>query len=365
MVAFPVLCRGAGPLGPYLLRSGDVPELCLPTSEFYPINPKIELFYQYKVYRSTVPPAVERYAQSFDCDGKKGTVYFFAYATADQARAAERFAKPLLTRDSPAPLFRQWPHGFVVVSFKDPPRELLTALDTRLSGRSAQVSEAPGALNSNATIPAPTFAPPPLSASLPTAMPSAQTAQAPSAPVSDILDVVIDYLMQKVPCREGGPSKEAKTVCDLMRAFQGGGIFGGVIGPDQPLVGAIYSVDQGGRVGAPVYLAAIGSGRPLEISLMPLYSDTGSEDYESQALLEARRDHKPWPKNEIAERIAKHPRPEQATAIPTEGRSLVIRMRDKRSLFIRQTDQGWILIGVSGDTPEEQMQSASSVGVLY
>src|SRR5689334_20425079 len=129
MIACPVLCRGALPLDPYLLRPGDLPALCHLTSGFYPVNDKTDLFWQYKVYRSVLPPATERHAQSFDCAGQKGTIYFFAYATNDQSQAAELFAKPVVARNPPAPLFREWSKGFAIVSFADPPKELLAALD--------------------------------------------------------------------------------------------------------------------------------------------------------------------------------------------------------------------------------------------
>jgi hypothetical protein len=353
MINFPVFCRGAGPLDRYLLRPDDLPALCRPTGGFYPVNEKTDLFYQYKVYRSVLPAALERHAQSFDCAGQKGTVYFFAYAGADQAQAAELFAKPIMRQPPPAPFFREWPTGFVIVSFADPPKELLAALDAKLSGRSSPPKEAAAPNVLPSTAPAPVLAPPS----------GATTAVGLTAP--DLSDVVIKNLMQKVPCRGSDIPDEGKAVCDLLREFRRSDVLAVVIPPDQPLVGLTYWVDKDGGISGPAYQAAVGSGRPREVMLVPLFAANGVEEFEAQALVEGRRDRRPWPTNELTARIAEHARPDQATAFPTQGRSLVMPMKDQRKLFVRQTGRTWILIGVSGDTPEEQMLSDSTVAVLY
>src|SRR5579864_67551 len=270
MISVPVFCRGAGPLDPYLLLPGDLPAQCHPMSEFYPVNEKTDLFYQYKVYRSVLPPALERHAQSLDCAGQKGTVYFFAYDTADQAQAAELFAKPVVARAPPAPLFREWSKGFVIVSFTDPPKELLAVLDAKLSGRPVPPSEAAAPIVLPSTAPVPSVLT--SSATLP-------EQEVPRGPISDLSDAVIKNLMQRIPCRGGDVPDEGKAVCDLLREFRRGDTLGAVISPDQPLVGMTYWVDNDGGVSSPAYEAALGSGRPREIALMPLFSATGVEDF--------------------------------------------------------------------------------------
>lgn len=416
MIAFPVFCRGAGPLDPYLLRPGDLPAPCHSTSGFYPVNEKTDLFYQYKVYQSVLPPALERHAQSFDCAGQKGTIYFFAYATADQAQAAELFAKPVVSRIPPAPLFRDWSKGFVMVSYADPPKELLAALDTKLSGRvllpivQPSVAPVPSVFVSSAAIPEPvvvpssptvgwTMAATPVSLPVistpvvaPSALPVISTpvaapaplpivstgaappvphvpavpaAPVPAVPVPDLSDDVIKHLMQKVPCHGRDMPDEGKPICDLLRQFRRGETLAAVIAPDQPLMGMTYWVDNDGGLSGPAYEAALGTGRPCEVAFVPLISATGVEEFEAQALVDSRRDRRPWPTNDLTAQIAKHARPVRATAFPTQGLSLVIPMKGERRIFVRQSGRAWILVGVSGSASEEQWQSDATVGVLY
>src|SRR5262249_38757721 len=85
----------AMPLEPYLLTSADRPAECQPANGLFPLNEKVSLFYDYQVYRIAVPKVLERHAQSFDCAGQKGTLYFFAYAASSDAEMAERFARPV------------------------------------------------------------------------------------------------------------------------------------------------------------------------------------------------------------------------------------------------------------------------------
>ena len=40
-------------------------------------------------------------------------------------------------------------------------------------------------------------------------------------------------------------------------------------------------------------------------------------------------------------------------------------LKEERNLYIRRLGDAWILIGVSGTTPEDQMQSTATVEVLY
>lgn len=304
---------------------------------------------------------------------KKGTVYFFAYATADQAQAAELFAKPVVARIPPAPIIREWPTGFLMVSFVDPPKELLAALDAKLSGRPSPSNEttAPNVLLS--TAPAPSVVTSSAVLSEPVSVfgavssmtLTASTSEAPAGPVPDLSDVVIKNITEKVPCHGSDIPDEGKAVCDLLREFQHSEALGAVIALNQPLMGETYWVDKDGGINGPVYEAAVGSGRPLEVALVPLISDNGVDDFEAQALMEVRRDRRPWPANELTDRLAKHARPDQPTIFPTQGRSLVMPMKDQRKLFVRQTGRAWILIGVSGDTPQDQMASDSTVTVLY
>ncbi len=347
--------RAALPLDPYLLRPEDLPSACQKTAGFYPINEKTDLFYQYQVYRSVLPPATERHAQSLDCQGNKGTLYFFAYATADQAQAAELFANPVLSHTSPAPLFREWPNGFVIVSFSNPPKELLEVLDKKLN-----TSLIPQRAVLQSTGPVVTMTLPSVSSPTAPVAPSA-----PPPPQLDIADEVIKNMISKIDCRDSELPEEGKAICGLLRDFRRGDSFIAHISTGEPRIGTTYIVDHDGAIGGPGYQAAIGSGRLGEVRLVALFLGNGVEEFQAQALIEDRQKGRPWPSNEVTAMIDKRLPPTIVSVLKTTGRSLAIASSENRTLFLRRWGHGWIIIGVSGSTPEEQMQTAATVGVLY
>src|SRR5262245_38877112 len=105
----------------YLMGPADLPPGCQRLSELFPLNDKVSKFYEGKAYRSVVPAPVDRHAQSFDCGGQKGTLYFYQYQTLSDKEQALLFARPVLTQSAGAPLVVDWKNGFAVLSFAQPP----------------------------------------------------------------------------------------------------------------------------------------------------------------------------------------------------------------------------------------------------
>lgn len=118
----------------YRLASTDFPPAtCHWISGTYAIGPRPDLFYDYTKYAGVLPPLVHKDLESFECNGQKGTLYYYEYASDHDRDNAELFAKPVLSQDNPKLQIKDWPNGFVVVSFKDPPAVLLEILDKKLA----------------------------------------------------------------------------------------------------------------------------------------------------------------------------------------------------------------------------------------
>src|SRR5207244_762579 len=120
----------------------------------------------YELYAAALPPLARKDAQSYQCGDQKGTLYYFEYSSDAEREQALRFAHPVLGKDwgqGGKALLVSRPNSFILVSFRQPPAELLEAL-----GASAGVAATPApepsapsvtAPPSNALAPAPGTAP--------------------------------------------------------------------------------------------------------------------------------------------------------------------------------------------------------------
>jgi len=99
-----VLCLGSVPLtaAPLLKEivypAGSAPAGCQSTSGLYPINERVGHVWAYEKYAVVMPSYRQKQAQSFDCSGQKGTVYFYEYATPEKKDKAVLFAGPILSQ---------------------------------------------------------------------------------------------------------------------------------------------------------------------------------------------------------------------------------------------------------------------------
>ncbi len=397
LLVLPLNAWGVGSLESVLIHPSDLPTSCQPVAGFFPLNEKIDRFYQYKAYASALAPVVDRHAQSFDCSGQKGTLYFFAYARADQAESAERFAKPVLSQSSASPLFREWQKGFVVISFPNSPPELLAVLDRKISSTSGGPIAAPArglaaptvSINAPAAIPRPVVVAPPVAESKPPPPPTAVLAAslpvpiappppvpvslAPRAPVvetavpdlPDLADKFLKTLAAKVQCGVSGLSPDLKDVCAWMKDFQHGVRLVPVIAATQPKIGLAYAIDSDGNVARSHYEAALGSGKPGEIKFVPLILASGVEEFEAQALIEARQKDRLWPSNEVSAEIAKHSPPTTVSLVPTTGRSWVLTTPSGRRLYLRGFERAWILVDMPSPSPDGFTPPHTGIGILY
>jgi hypothetical protein len=144
------------------LTPGDLPASCRIIPGVYPAGVRTAMLYDYKRYAGAMPPLVQKLSQSFTCGADRGSLFFFEYASSDARDQAELFAKPILSREeemSSAVAIRDWTNGFVVVSFKTPPAELVAALDRKLAGGTA-----PAVAEKQLALPPIPSAPPPVTA---------------------------------------------------------------------------------------------------------------------------------------------------------------------------------------------------------
>src|SRR5687768_10838847 len=111
-IAMGILLAGssaqARELDRYLIGPVDIPAGCTRISEVLPLNDKITKFYEGKVYRAVVPAPSDRHAQSFECSGEKGTLYFFQYRTVNDQEQALLFARPVMSQPGTRPQFLEW-----------------------------------------------------------------------------------------------------------------------------------------------------------------------------------------------------------------------------------------------------------------
>jgi len=121
----------AGALG---LKPEQIPADCKAVVGYFPIDIQTAILWQkIDLYKSVMPLPVGKTAQSFTCQGNKGTVYFFQFGNEAERKTAAAFIKPLLWGESgPTPdhpeLVLEVGDIVSVVSFRKTPKLLLAAL---------------------------------------------------------------------------------------------------------------------------------------------------------------------------------------------------------------------------------------------
>jgi hypothetical protein len=362
----------------YLLGPADLPSGCQRISELFPLNDKVAKFYEGKVYRSVVPAPVDRHAQSFDCDGQKGTLYFYEYQTINDKEQALLFARPVLTQTAGTPLVMDWSGGFVVLSFVQTPVVLQQRLQEKIGGGPAVPASAaipvalstttsvvlstaiPALSTTTAVIPSswtPVALPVSPALSSPPTAPVPATASAgvaPSTPTletpNDVSKDMLDKIHKSIHCRDRTLPAELTQVCDWMVAFRKGETVVPVIGSTDTRIGLGYRVDGDGQLEREYYQAAIGSGVAGEISLVPLYPANGVEEFELQAMVTASAEPRPL-SSEMMQRVTSAPRPAGRTFIPTDGKSWLAR-RPNQTLYLRRSGKRWIILSLDNKTDE-------------
>jgi Flp pilus assembly protein TadD len=142
------LLAAQAPLDRVMLQPTDLPPDCQGISGEYPVDTQSAIFFEYPDYqKQLLPPLQEKRAQSLDCGGAKGTIYYFAYSTAKDVERVTNFVKPLMWGEAgPSPRHPQLviTGGNVlgIVSFRKTPAALENAIRQKLE-TSGSVSGAP------------------------------------------------------------------------------------------------------------------------------------------------------------------------------------------------------------------------------
>jgi hypothetical protein len=122
-----------------LLKGAEIPKECKDIGGEYPADIQTSILYKrYDIYKGTLPPLTAKTAQSFECRGQKGTIFYFEFAGSGDRKQAEQFIRPLLWgEDHPTVEHPEGIEGgdnvLVVISFGRTPDALLKALRTKLS----------------------------------------------------------------------------------------------------------------------------------------------------------------------------------------------------------------------------------------
>jgi hypothetical protein len=119
---------------PLSLRPEQIPADCKAVDGDFPVDIQTAILWEKTdVYKGLIPVPIAKAAQSFSCQGDKGTVYVFQFENEGKRKRAAVFIKPLLwgetgpTAEHPE-LVLEIGSVLSVVSFRKVPRELLAAL---------------------------------------------------------------------------------------------------------------------------------------------------------------------------------------------------------------------------------------------
>ena len=116
------------------LRPEQVPTDCKTVDGYFPVDIQTAILWEKTdLYKSLIPLPIAKNAQSFACQGDKGTVYSFQFGDEAKRKTAAAFIKPLLwgesgpTAEHPE-LVLEAGDVLRVVSFRKTPKALLAAL---------------------------------------------------------------------------------------------------------------------------------------------------------------------------------------------------------------------------------------------
>jgi hypothetical protein len=123
------------------LKPEQIPAECKAVDGYFPIDIQTAILWQKTdLYKSLIPLPVSKSAQSFMCQGNKGTAYFFQFGNEADRKTAAASIKPLLwgesgpTADHPE-LVLEAGDIVIVVSFRKTPKPLLAALQSGTAHR--------------------------------------------------------------------------------------------------------------------------------------------------------------------------------------------------------------------------------------
>ena len=390
MASCPVAASSA--LDRYLVRPAELPADCKAVPGFFPAGPKVDAFYHYSAYQSVLPKLADRHAQSFDCNGQTGTIYFFQYHDAAEKESAALFARPVLAKESSA--WVDWKNGFALFSYKEPPTALLAVVQAKAKGSNspaplanvpasppAAPSELPKRIDiasekqpvlarvtvSTAAVKAPALAPPPAPVRTVTVAAVSAPPNTPLPPVNfpDVADSVLASFSGNLNCANAQTSSEMKSICQWLDLFRQGKRPEAWMAAGAIAIGRAFRIDGYGRLEEMYFDILVGNGRQGELSLFSIKPADGTEDFEGQVLIDARQHQKPLPENALLARIAAHPRPHQVTVGATAGASIALLGNETKRVFLRKKDNQWILLAVSGVTPDEQARNSFVIATLY
>ncbi len=375
------------------LSTGEIPAGCRLISGIYLAGPKTGMLYDYKRYAIVLPPLSSKSAQSFQCGSQRGSLLVFQYRSDSERDQAMLFAKPVLTKEkglTQSLEIRELKQGFIVVSFKQPPSELLAALDKKLSGTSMSALPTENKAPTSTVVhspfsPVPVITPVPVQpVSTPPPTPVVVTPAPPPArppiavpalpspavklaigTIPDLNPAVIGYYLGKIGCGNPGNNSQIKEVCGLLKEFQGATPPPRPFKSKVPLIGPIYTIDSYGRVIDLHYVVIEGSDNSTAVSFISLISAGGREDFEIQSLLDARRTGKELPSNSILEKIQQLVPKKQLGLGSTTGPSLFLLPGGARKVFLRKSRDHLILIGTAGNSFDEQTGSTLVVAPIF
>lgn len=128
------------------LKPEQVPSDCKVVDGDFPIDIQTAILWKNTdIYKSIMQP-VTKNAQSFECQGAKGTVYVFQFSSANARERAAAFVKPLLwgesqpTAEHPE-LVLEGSDTLTVVSFRKPPASLVTSLQASANSSTTRANK--------------------------------------------------------------------------------------------------------------------------------------------------------------------------------------------------------------------------------
>lgn len=354
----------------YLLSPAEIPASCQLMPGLFPVGAKTIALYEYREYAVVLPRRVHKEVQSFECNGQRGSLFYFEYPDPAQRDEALLFVRPVLAKQSGLThelAIQEWEKGFVIASFKEPPEDLLRVLDKKFAlppvsvgVSTVTVSSSPVAASSTAVAAIQPPAPrrPALKKPQPVEKPIAKGAP-------DLAISVIEHFASKLGCEAASNQTQIKTVCDLLQEFATGFAPELPFKEGVPLIGSTYTVDSFGRMMDLHNNVLMGTNKLDEVGFFAYVSEGGTEDFELKSLIDARKARKDLPQSAALEKIRQLASRKRFKFEMTTGRSLLLMPGGARRVYLRRAGDHLVMVAPAGMIPDEQMRSPLVIAALY
>jgi len=320
------------------LSPDDLPGDCTSIDGVFPVDIQTRILYpQPRGAIPFLPPVIQKAAQSFDCGGEKGTLYFFEFSDAKTRQDAEDdMIRPTLWGEDmkPTPMHPEQVVHFqnfvIIISFRRDPVSLDRALLAKISNLQARDTQ--------------------------------------SGILKDIGDEVLGFYSLRLKCGTTQASPGGQAACAWLDSFAQGDSPGPLLGTPNLFVGVAVFFDPASNPGRTYYESLLFlDGKTDRVGFGAVRPDNDDEKRDIEALIQAKRSKSEVPKNGAYQYIMKTTPGRECKISRTPGKSLLF-FADNGvvPVYLRKKgDALYILIVPVGGSAEAQSQGPFLVGELH